>query len=75
MRRLGVGSGGGGDRPVRAQIVGADFCAEDESGDAHRFSEQLAARAAEAGVRFLFSTTFRLQRREVVPPVGHTRFF
>jgi D-amino-acid dehydrogenase len=43
--------------PMRAQIAGADFCAEDESGDAHGFSEQLAARAAEAGVRFLFSTT------------------
>lgn len=43
--------------PVRAQIAGADFCAEDESGDAHRFSEQLAARAEAAGVRFLFSTT------------------
>jgi D-amino-acid dehydrogenase len=43
--------------PVRAQIAGADYCAEDESGDAHLFSEQLAARAADAGVRFLFSTT------------------
>ncbi|MGZ8253570.1 MAG: D-amino acid dehydrogenase [Burkholderiaceae bacterium] len=43
--------------PVRAQLAGADFCAEDESGDAHRFSEQLAARAAAAGVHFLFSTT------------------
>jgi D-amino-acid dehydrogenase len=43
--------------PIRTQIAGADFCAEDESGDAHRFSEQLAARAADAGVRFLFSTT------------------
>jgi D-amino-acid dehydrogenase len=43
--------------PMRAQIAGADFCAEDESGDAHRFSEQLATRAADAGVRFLFSTT------------------
>lgn len=43
--------------PVRAQLAGADFCAEDESGDAHRFSEQLAARAAAAGVQFLFSTT------------------
>jgi D-amino-acid dehydrogenase len=43
--------------PMRAQIAGADFCAEDESGDAHGFSEQLAARAAAAGVRFLFSTT------------------
>ncbi len=42
---------------ARARIVGADFCAEDESGDAHRFSEQLAARSAAAGVRFLFSTT------------------
>lgn len=43
--------------PVRGQIAGADYCAEDESGDAHRFSEELAARAEAAGVRFLFSTT------------------
>jgi D-amino-acid dehydrogenase len=42
---------------VRPRIVGADFCAEDESGDAHRFTVGLAERAAAAGVRFLFSTT------------------
>jgi len=43
--------------PVQAQIAGADFCSEDESGDAHLFTRQLAARAEAAGVRFLFSTT------------------
>lgn len=43
--------------PMRDRIVGADFCAEDESGDAHLFTEQLAAHAEAAGVRFLFSTT------------------
>ena len=43
--------------PIRSEIAGADFCAEDESGDAHRYTVQLAERAADAGVRFLFSTT------------------
>ena len=43
--------------PHRARIVGANFCAEDESGDAHRFTVQLAERAQATGVRFLFSTT------------------
>ena len=43
--------------PMRGRIVGADFCAEDESGDAHLFTGQLAARAEAAGVQFLFSTT------------------
>ena len=42
---------------IRAQIVGADYCAEDESGDAHSFTHQLAVRAQAAGVRFLFNTT------------------
>jgi D-amino-acid dehydrogenase len=42
---------------MRSRIVGADYCAEDESGDAHKFSRELAAKAEEAGVRFLFSTT------------------
>ncbi len=43
--------------PMRDRLVGADYCAEDESGDAHTFSRELAAKAEEAGVRFLFSTT------------------
>jgi D-amino-acid dehydrogenase len=41
----------------RSDIVGADYCAEDESGDAYRFTEQLARRCQAAGVRFSFSTT------------------
>jgi D-amino-acid dehydrogenase len=43
--------------PVRSQIAGADYCSDDESGDAHLFTQQLAARAEHAGVRFLYSTT------------------
>jgi D-amino-acid dehydrogenase len=42
---------------IRAQLAGADYCAEDETGDAHRFTTELAQRAEAAGVRFLFSTT------------------
>jgi D-amino-acid dehydrogenase len=43
--------------PIREQLAGADFCADDESGDAHRFATELAQRADAVGVRFLFSTT------------------
>jgi D-amino-acid dehydrogenase len=43
--------------PMRERIAGADYCAEDESGDAHRFTVELAKRAQAAGVRFLFNTT------------------
>lgn len=42
---------------IRPRLAGADFCAEDESGDAHLFSERLAERARAAGVEFLFGTT------------------
>ncbi len=44
-------------KTIRSQIAGADHCAEDESGDAHQFTVQLAERARSAGVQFLFSTT------------------
>lgn len=43
--------------PIAGEIIGADFCAEDESGDAHAFTVQLAERAAAHGVRFRFATT------------------
>ncbi|MBC7601806.1 MAG: D-amino acid dehydrogenase [Ramlibacter sp.] len=37
------------------RIVGGTYTASDESGDARIFTEQLAQRAAEAGVEFLYS--------------------
>ena len=40
--------------PARDQIVGATYTATDESGDAHRFTRELARMAAERGVRFLY---------------------
>ncbi|HSQ09465.1 MAG TPA: D-amino acid dehydrogenase [Burkholderiaceae bacterium] len=43
--------------PVEHRIVGADYCAEDESGDAHRFTQQLAQRCVERGVQFRFGST------------------
>lgn len=43
--------------PMRARIAGADYCAEDESGDAYAFTQQLATHAGRAGVRFQLSTT------------------
>jgi D-amino-acid dehydrogenase len=45
--------------PMRDRIVGADYCAEDESGDAHLYTLQLAQRCAEAGVKLLFDTTVK----------------
>ncbi len=41
----------------RDRIVGADYCAEDESGDAHAYTVQLAERCASMGVEFLLNTT------------------
>lgn len=42
---------------MRERIVGGDFTQTDESGDVYKFTTGLAARAAEAGVDFRFSTT------------------
>lgn len=42
---------------VRRKLVGGDFTATDESGDVHRFTTQLAARGAAAGIRFTYNTT------------------
>ncbi|HEY2256642.1 MAG TPA: D-amino acid dehydrogenase [Variovorax sp.] len=40
----------------RDRIVGGSMTPSDESGDAHRFTQQLAQRCAEAGVEFLYDT-------------------
>ena len=45
--------------PVRDRIVGADYCAEDESGDAHQYTMQLAQRCAQGGVKFAFGVSVR----------------
>lgn len=42
---------------AREQLVGGDFTAEDESGDAHRFTRELGERCRQAGVSFRFGTT------------------
>jgi D-amino-acid dehydrogenase len=42
---------------VRAKLVGGDFTASDESGDVYKFTSQLAAMGAAAGVDFRCSTT------------------
>ena len=42
---------------VRGKLVGGDFTATDESGDVHRFTTQLAAHGAAAGIRFTYNTT------------------
>lgn len=43
-------------RDSRLPIVGGVYSPEDESGDAHRFTRQLAQRAEAVGVRFLRNT-------------------
>lgn len=44
---------------IRDRMVGADYCADDESGDAHAYTVQLAERCASRGVEFVFNTTVR----------------
>jgi D-amino-acid dehydrogenase len=41
--------------PIRDQLAGGDYTPTDESGDAHRFTQALAARAAAAGVEFHYN--------------------
>lgn len=49
---------------LRGRIVGADYCAEDESGDAARFTEALARAAERRGARFVFDTQITRLVRE-----------
>jgi D-amino-acid dehydrogenase len=42
--------------PIRDRIAGATYTSEDESGDARKFTQSLAKRAEDAGVRFLYGT-------------------
>lgn len=42
--------------PVKDRIAGATYTSEDESGDARKFTQSLAERAEQAGVRFLYGT-------------------
>jgi D-amino-acid dehydrogenase len=50
--------------PIADRIVGADYCAEDESGDAHAFTVRRAQRCRERGVEFRFDTTVASLRVE-----------
>lgn len=64
--------------PNRHSIVGGDFTADDESGDAHMFTSALATKATEHGVEFKFSTRItrvlcehgRASAVEVINPDG-----
>lgn len=49
---------------ARHCLVGADYTADDESGDVHRFCLGLAERAEAAGVAFRFNTTITRLLRE-----------
>lgn len=42
--------------PIKDRIAGATYTSEDESGDARKFTQNLAAKAKEAGVQFLYGT-------------------
>ena len=63
---------------MQDQIAGATYTAEDESGDAHRFTQNLAQLCAERGVRFLYGhdivklhqTNHRISGVEVKDPDG-----
>ncbi|MBU4611207.1 D-amino acid dehydrogenase [Achromobacter sp. GG226] len=64
--------------PSRHRIVGGDYTADDESGDVHQFTTQLAQRAESAGVDFRFDTRVtrllaeggRVWAAEVIEPDG-----
>jgi D-amino-acid dehydrogenase len=45
--------------PSKSKIAGGIYCPTDGSGDAHKFTQALAALCAERGVRFSFDTTAR----------------
>ena len=48
--------------PQRSRIVGGTYSPHDESGDAHRFTAELAARCAAAGVNFRYGITVEALR-------------
>ncbi|QNM95039.1 D-amino acid dehydrogenase [Chitinimonas koreensis] len=48
----------------RGRLVGAVYAADDESGDARKFTQALAARAAEQGVEFRYNTCIRALEHE-----------
>jgi D-amino-acid dehydrogenase len=64
--------------PARAQIVGGDYTAEDESGDVYQFCTGLERLSAEQGVDFRYNTTVTnllpaggsIQGIEVIRPDG-----
>ena len=49
-------------RHIRAQLAGATYTAEDESGDANRFARELVARCEADGVQFLMNHTITALR-------------
>lgn len=64
--------------PARQAIVGGDYTPEDESGDAHAFTRELARMAGDAGVEFRFGTSVsrlvgaggRIHAAELIGPDG-----
>ena len=56
--------------PVRDKIVGGLRLPGDETGDAHLFTQRLAALAADAGVRFRYAATVKRLRAEGGRVVG-----
>jgi len=56
--------------PVRDKIVGGLRLPGDETGDAHLFTQRLAALAADAGVRFRYGATIKRLRAEGGRVVG-----
>ncbi len=55
---------------IRPHLAGATYTAEDESGDANRFTRELARQAEAAGVRFLMGHTITALR-EVAGEIDH----
>jgi D-amino-acid dehydrogenase len=51
-------------KSARHLLVGGSFTASDESGDAHKFTQNLARLAASRGVKFLYGKTISALARE-----------
>lgn len=57
-------------RHIRPKLAGATYTSEDESGDAHRFTRELAAHCRRSGVEFLLGHTVTALR-EAAAEIDH----
>lgn len=59
--------------PIAHKLVGATYTSEDESGNAHLFTQRLAALCEQAGVRFLYNTEIQALSMDQQMTSSHPR--